>query len=282
VPPAGHAARGRTLAPKLLPPRMLLRSGPAGAALATATLVAVLAAATGFLQPASLLITVGGALAVTAVTFSRQRLESTWHHLAEALADPPDDEGLVTTLKRLARIHRLDGPRALEAAAADAEPLVRHAIRSLLECRDEDELCDVLTGEARMRAAEGEAARHVLMTLARLFPAWGLIGTLIGLALLLRGLGSGGIGAVGPGLGVAVLTTLYGAVLSNVVMLPLATRLQAHLARTALRTQMVMDGVRLVYRKEFPTRVERVLRAHLGSVAAELPPDVVRLAEHAA
>lgn len=263
--------------------RTLAKTGSAGVGLAVAVGVAVVALATGFLDPLSLLITVGGALAVARATFSRERIASTRRHLAAALEEEPSAEDLIVSIKRLARIHRTDGALALErAAAAERDPFVRRAIALALECRDEEELADVLVAEARRCAAEGEAARHVLVTLGKLFPAFGLIGTLIGLVLLLRHLGQASFTAIGPGLGIAVLTTLYGAVFANVVVLPLATKLHAHLGRTLLRMHMIIDGVLLVYRQEFPTRIERLLRGYVGAPAAGGRRRVVGLAERAA
>src|SRR2546429_261440 len=68
----------------------------------------------------------------------------------------------------------------------------------------------------------------------------------------------------GPGLGMAVLTTLSGAFCASAVILPLSAKLHAHLARRNLRSQMLIDGILLVHRREYPTRIERVLRAHVG------------------
>jgi chemotaxis protein MotA len=263
--------------------RTVMRSGRAGSAGAVATMAAVLAAATGFLSVTGLVVTIGGTLGVAWLTFPRPRLESTWQLVEAALADGPDPRELIATLRRLGRIHRVEGALALErAAAAVHDPFLRRALTLALECRDQEELEELLVGEMHGRAAEGEAARHVLATLGKLFPAFGLIGTLIGLALLLRNLAGADVAAIGPGLGIAVLTTLYGAILSNVVVLPLATRLQAHLAREALRVQMIVDGVLLVARQEYPTRIERVLHAYLGAVPGVRPTDAIRLAERAA
>jgi chemotaxis protein MotA len=256
---------------KVLAVQVFRRSGFAGVALVVATLAAALAAASGFLDPFALLITVGGALGVTAVTFSRERIAAAWQELARALlGEEADPREVIGTMKRLARIHRVEGALALERAAEDtSDPFLRAAIALTVECRDSQELGEALAGEIRAQAAEGEAARSVVVTLGKLFPAFGLIGTLIGLVLLLRNLSSGDFASIGPGLGIAVLTTLYGALLSNVVVLPLATKLQAHLARRLLRLQMIREGALLVFRKEYPTRIERVLRGYAGIPATE-------------
>jgi chemotaxis protein MotA len=261
--------------------RTVTRTGTAGIAAGIATAVMLLMAVTGFLDVASLVITVGGALATAWMTFSREAVRKTWALVGEALAPPADPEPLIATVKALARAHRVGGPRQLEdAAAAVDDEFLRRAVTLALEADDEAELVDLLTGEARFRATHGDEARHVVTTLGKLFPAFGLIGTLIGLALLLRSLADPTIATIGPGLGVAVLTTLYGALLANVVVLPIATKLHAHLERESLRTEMIVEGVRLIRRREYPTRVERVLRAYVGPVDAR--PRAFAVRRHAA
>lgn len=245
--------------------------GLAGIAFAVLSSVAAAAAAAGFLDPMSLVITVGGALGVTWTTFPRARLAHLRALLGDALAQPADHEPVIRALKRCGHVHRVDGVPALAREAARAnEPFLRTAIVLAADATDEADLRETLVGEARRRATDGEAARQVLVTLGKLFPAFGLIGTLIGLVMLLRNLAAADLAAVGPGLGMAVLTTLYGAVLANVVVLPLGAKLQAHLARRTLLMQMIIEGAVLVHRHEYPTRIERALRAYVGT---PLPPD---------
>lgn len=251
-------------------------------------LAAGIAALRGLLDPSSLLITVGGTFAVTWVTFPRRRIASAWWHVAALLHEQPGSEELETEttiamLKRLARIYRVDGGPALERAANELnDPFLTTAIERTLEYADTDELRDALLGEARRAAAEGEAARTVLLTLGKLFPAFGLIGTLIGLALLLPQVGTGNLAAAGPNLGIAILTTLYGAILSNVVVLPLATKLAASLARRWLVLQMIVLGAELIHRREYPTRIERALRSFAGLAPLAVKGDVTLLTERAA
>lgn len=243
----------------------LRRLGVAGVAFTALSTLAALATAAGFLDPLALLITVGGGVGVVLATYPRGRLAATWALLGEALSTPEDPEAVIAEMKHLAHVHRVDGIPALERAGAAARhPFVRTAIAVAVDAADETELRESLAGEARRDAAEGDAARQVLVTLGKLFPAFGLIGTLIGLVRLMRSLAGADLAAIGPGLGMAVLTTLYGAVLANVVVLPLGAKLQAHLARRALVAQMIVEGAVLVYDRAYPTRLERALRAYIG------------------
>ncbi len=263
----------------------LRRSGWLGGSLACAAALTAAAWLFGLLDPMALVITIGGGIGVTAMTFSRERVARAWTLVQAALDPPADPEEIVATLKRLARIHRVDGVLALERAAAQiTDPFLRNAVELATDGRDEETLEAALLGEVRRQAAEGEDARHVVLLLGKLFPAFGLIGTLIGLAHLLHRLGTAtSLAAIGPGLGVAVTTTLYGAVLANVVVLPLATKLHAHIDRRQTAMQIVIDGMRMVHRKEYPTRIEQLLRGAFALPTTGVPrPAALSLAERAA
>jgi chemotaxis protein MotA len=253
-------------------------------ALAGAAVGTLVAGGLGLLDPMALVITLGGGIGVTTVTFSRARLTSAWEMVKTALAAADDREDIVAAFKRLARVHRVEGVPALERAAQSvSDPFLRAAIGLAVEGRDGDELLAALTGEVRRHEAEGDSARQVILMLGKLFPAFGLIGTLIGLALLLRNLGTAtSLSAIGPGLGIAVTTTLYGAVLANVVVLPLATKLQAHLDRRHVVMQMIIEGTMMVQRKEYPTRIERLLRGAFALPATADARAAITLTERAA
>ncbi len=256
-----------------------------GGILAGAVAGTAFAGGVGLLDPLALTITIGGGIGVTVMTFSRARLVRAWGLVQLALGEPGDAERVIADLKRLGRIHRVEGVPALEQAALESDdPFLRTAIGLAVEGRDEAELAAALEGEARRQAAEGESARQVVLLLGKLFPAFGLIGTLIGLAHLLRNLATAtSLAAIGPGLGIAVTTTLYGAVLANVVVLPLATKLHAHLERRATVMQMIIDGTLMVQRKEYPTRIERLLRSALALPTVGGPsPARLSLADRAA
>jgi len=247
-------------------------------------LVTVIALVARLLDPLSLLVTVGGALAVGRATFPAERLAATWGHLRAAVAPDPDPEPLLASLKRLARIHRVEGLPALERAAArEDDAFLRRAIVLGVDTDDPELVNELLLVEAQRETADIEAARQVLVTFGKLFPAFGLIGTLFGLVVLLRNLSGGDLGAIAPGLGLAVQTTLYGAFLSNVVALPLATRLHAYAVRRGRRLQMTIDGTLLVLRGEYGGQIERMLRAHLGTESTRRSHvGTIRLAERAA
>jgi flagellar motor component MotA len=95
---------------------------------------------------------------------------------------------------------------------------------------------------------EHEINRQILSTLGKLLPSFGLIGTLIGMVILLGNLSSQDTQSLPAALGVAVLTTLYGAVSANLLVAPLLARLQAAAAEREMKMRWIKDWVLMIAR----------------------------------
>ena len=263
--------------------RLVLLGGVAG--------VVAVVAMLGFLDPLSVLITIGGALAVARTTHSGATFELAWQRIEVVVGGRRkravlfDAERTIGDFKQLARIHRVQGVQALEAAArALGRPALARAIEQAFAGREGDLLEAWLRRERRAVEAPANAARTVLATLSRLFPAFGLIGTLIGLALLLDDVARSNASGLAAALGVTVLTTLYGAVLANVVVLPLASKVEADVAAELGWLELVACGAAQIRERAYPTAVERAMRTIAGieSLADEEETHVIRLEERAA
>lgn len=253
-----------------------------------AALVAGLAGATGFLEPYSLLITLGGSFAVLRVTFPRARIDAAARAVRALLSRSKGSaeaqvEELIARFKSFARTYRVEGAAALDRLAeSEADPFLRLAAQRAIDGASPEEVREVLRGEASRMLDEACEARTVITTLGRLLPAFGLIGTLIGLALMLRSLSSLELAALGPGLAISVMTTLYGAVFANVVVLPIATKLSDDLERRRRSMDLAILGAELLHRRELPTRIERALRSRASQRLQEEPHGLVLLTERAA
>ena len=110
-----------------------------------------------------------------------------------------------------------------------------------------------------------ELSRQILLTLSKLLPAFGLIGTLVGMVLLLRDLYTQDVQSLPAALSLAVLTTLYGAVFANVVVAPLAARLHATATEREMRMGLTFDWVMMLVRGDVAAAVAQ-------GVAARVPP----------
>src|SRR5262249_31581437 len=100
-----------------------------------------------------------------------------------------------------------------------------------------------------------ELSRQILLTLAKLLPSFGLIGTLMGMVLLLRGISSQHLQSLPAALSLAVLTTLYGAFFANVIVAPLAARLHAVAVETEVKMRLTAEWVVMLLRGESTPRI---------------------------
>jgi chemotaxis protein MotA len=98
--------------------------------------------------------------------------------------------------------------------------------------------------------AQNQISRQILLTLGKLLPAFGLIGTLIGMVLLLKDISGPNTPSLPSALSLAVLTTLYGALLANVAVAPLAARLHAVAVEKEARMQLTLEWLAMILRRE--------------------------------
>jgi len=99
-------------------------------------------------------------------------------------------------------------------------------------------------------------------TLAAQFPAWGMIGTLMGLVNLLRGMDDPS--TIGPAMALAIITTFYGSILANFICNPIATKLQGASAEEIRMREMIMEGILSIQSGENPRLMEHKLKTFLS------------------
>ena len=113
---------------------------------------------------------------------------------------------------------------------------------------DESKLIDQMKKELKAMKSRHEANQNCIKAWVDLAPAMGMIGTLIGLVLMLGNMSDPK--AIGPAMAVALLTTLYGAFFANVVFAPIVTKLQGYTADEVLYREMVIEGLKSIARGE--------------------------------
>lgn len=217
-----------------------------------------------FVNIPSLLIVVGGGFAATVIRFPLSNIFSAFA-LGGAVAfthkkvSPKD---MIDEITKLAEIVRKDGPLGLENAEITEELLKKgsqmvadgydlEVIRTMLE-RERDLYLERLDEGARIYKALGDAA-----------PAFGMIGTLVGLVQMLSTMDDPS--TIGPSMAVALLTTLYGAVIANLIALPISDKLKNKSAIEELNQTLAMDGIIQVRENKSPQLIKESLIAYLPS-----------------
>jgi len=205
-----------------------------------------------FFDVPSLVLTLGGAIAVTCFSYPRNQL----HDLIRAIralftAQPQRLQGHIDELARLTHLYRLEGLRGLENQERDlSDPFLRQGVIMLVDLQKGDIIQARLERELASTLIRQEMSRQILLTLAKLLPSFGLIGTLIGMVLLLKNISGEDVRSLPAALSLAVLTTLYGAVLANVVIAPLAARLHAVAVEQETQMGLTLEWVLTLLRGE--------------------------------
>ena len=237
--------------------------------LAAAAGVILLAITTGgsaraFLDPPSLLIVLGGTLAVTTASFSLGDVAVAWRSAAAVLVHQTlDPKGVARQVILLAEAARRAGPETLRNVLPElrGEPFLHRSVTLITEGHPPDTIEQMLTGEVEATVgAQGKSA-GVLRRASEVAPAMGLIGTLVGLVQMLGSLSDPS--AIGPAMALALLTTFYGAVLGNVVLSPLAAKVERSAEEDALVKTLYTIGAVSIARQENPRRLEMLLNAVL-------------------
>jgi chemotaxis protein MotA len=217
---------------------------------------------TVFFDPASLLITVGGTALVTLASFPRAQLRAVAAAVREAgsTREGADMGPVVEQVKEMARSYRAEGIAGLDGRVETVRnPFLRRGLELLLAWKAPEDLRAVLEGEYLRIVAHYEDCRRVLLTVGKLFPAFGLIGTLVGLVLLLRQPQSLTMDGVGPGLSLALLTTLYGALLANAVAVPLEAKVQGLIDHQRLQFEVGLRATQLIVEQAYPSLIDEQL-----------------------
>jgi chemotaxis protein MotA len=217
-----------------------------------------------FIDVPAILMVVLGTFAVTAISYTGEELREAQPSFRQALMrteiDPRIGARRVLTLADKARKRGLLSLQADLYGLRDA-PFLQRSLTMLVDGLQVDEIERNMTLEAHAVAQGRHRAAAILRRAAEVSPAMGLIGTLVGLVQMLGNLDSPE--RIGPAMSLALLTTLYGALMANVVFLPLASKLERNATVEQLVSQIYTMGVASMGRQENPRRLEMLLNTVL-------------------
>ena len=224
-----------------------------------------------FIDFPSLFITLGGTLVATCFSYPWETLKGLGSIMRTVLTSPPQSlEMHARKLTQLAQLNHTGGLRALESHEHELDdPLLRRAVHLIVDMQHEEEVRAVVEHEFFLLLNRYEAARQVLLTIGKLLPSFGMVGTLIGLVFLLRQAANPDPQALAPALALAVLTTLYGAVFANLLVLPLAAKLQMFMQSQEMLMGLTVEGAVLIASNQSPAIVQK--RLALLATHGELP-----------
>ena len=212
-----------------------------------------------FFDPVSLLIVWGGTVAGLLVTFTMAEVGQVVPAMRAFLGfRAPDLGALADQVVDFAKTARRDGPLALDARLGEVEdPALRLALEMAVDGASEERAAGALRAQAAEALAQPALLVKVLNKAGMYAPAFGMVGTLIGLIQMLQNLNDPA--AIGPAMAVAMITTFWGALLANLLFLPMAGKVQGQIAARLKTQEVVRVGALGILSGEPPTALAQRL-----------------------
>lgn len=214
-----------------------------------------------FLNAPSLLIVVGGSLFVVLSKFSLQQFLGAFKVASKAFTFKlPDTETLIEETMEVARIARKDGMLALDNRDSSV-PLFKAGMQMVVDGQPPEAVRGFLEKERLLTLERHRWGAKVFSALGDVAPAMGMIGTLIGLVQMLSNMDDPK--SIGPAMAVALLTTLYGAMMATMIFLPMADKLNLRMTEEARMNAMLIDALSAIQGGTHPRVTEQLLNAYL-------------------
>lgn len=191
----------------------------------------------------AILIVFGGTIAATTIAFPSRELATILRVLRRAFSNPKTEVNqIILFITQCQERIRQKGHLALEEMAIRAKwgPL-RKGLQLISDGADNDTLVEILTIEQRAIEEHHRVGQRIFGEMAKYSPAFGMLGTLVGLVKMLAGLSDPS--TMGPKMAVALLTTLYGVLLANLLFLPMVTKLERRSKIETLQIKLMIVGL---------------------------------------
>lgn len=214
-----------------------------------------------FVNVPGLLIVVGGCFSALFVKFPMKTVLLTFKVTAKAFLEKTQDlQALIDEIAEVATINRRDGTLALENYETD-QPFLRQAISYLVANVEPEFIEASLMNDTKILKERHDTGQDIFKSLGASAPAFGMIGTLIGLVQMMASMSDPS--QIGPSMAVALLTTFYGALMSNLVFLPFADKLSIRSKHEVLVRQLIVDGVIAIIKGQAPSVLKECLQTYL-------------------
>ncbi len=214
-----------------------------------------------FVSIPSLMIVVGGATAATLIKFSLSHFINSIKvaiHAFRFKTSTPEE--LILTANELADISRKKGVLALDSYETP-DPFLSRGVQMLADGYKPDFISKALKEDMEQSLERHMVGQKIFRALGESAPAFGMIGTLIGLVQMLNTLSDPQ--SIGPAMAVALLTTLYGALIANLIALPIAEKLELRSNQEVANQQLIIEIITCIQQGHSPRLMDEVLEAYL-------------------
>ncbi|HHU64388.1 MAG TPA: flagellar motor protein [Clostridiales bacterium] len=217
-----------------------------------------------FIHLPSIMIVFGGTFAAALIGCPIRKMMEIFKMVRKVIVSKPVDPGaVIDKIIELANIARREGLLALEEAAYQLEDgFLQKGILLIVDGTDPELVRSILETELTFIEDRHDQGRGVFEAMARYAPAFGMLGTLIGLINMLKYLDRPE--SIGPNMAIALITTFYGVLLANLVFSPIANKLKSRNSQEIFIKEMMLEGMLSIQAGENPRIIEEKLKAFLA------------------
>ncbi len=225
----------------------------------------------------ALLIIFGGTIVALFIGFPAKRILQAVHDVIDSFRDRRDRTAVIKDILGIARTYRNAEIRKLESGMQKiGDDFLRLGINLLINHTHSSDIRSIMEREMSMRIVRYNLSQNILKTIARLAPSLGLAGTVISLVTMFGNFKS--VDSIAPLMSIALMSTFYGVILSNVVALPLSAKLKEKAIVSEMLMTIAIEGILAIDSGEHPLRIEdrltgwnSVTRARLTEMRGKLP-----------
>ncbi len=220
----------------------------------------------GFVSPSSFAIVFGGMVASVSVAFPLSDVLKLGSAIGAVFKGSKLTLGTVVedavAVSETARKGTAELEKSIESIR---NPFFRDGVQMVVDGYSLEEMTEILYTRIDYREVREKTQASLFKSMGVMAPAWGMIGTLIGLVIMLSGFGGegGGTEALGAGMSAALITTFYGSVFANLFFLPMSDKLKTRITFTSTMQNMLVEAARLIHRKKHPIIVREKLNSFI-------------------
>jgi chemotaxis protein MotA len=218
----------------------------------------------GYIDVPSVIITIGGSITGVLGSFKLSDFINGFKSFALVFKEDAMDPGeIIGNVINLANVARKEGLLALEEASNDIDdPFLKKGIMLVVDGTDPELVRGILETELACLEDRHKKVIGFWEKWAELGPAWGMIGTLIGLVNMLNNMEDAS--AIGPAMAVALLTTLYGSMIANWLCTPIASKMKVNNDLEVIVKDVMVEGLLSIQAGENPRVIEEKLKSFLS------------------
>lgn len=217
----------------------------------------------------SVLVVIGGIIASTLINYPLGHVISVMKVVKIAFKGNTDDSlDTIKTIVKLAEKARREGLLALENEVEESNnEFLKKGIQLIVDGSEPELVRSILQTELLMMEERHKNGAGIFEAMGASAPAFGMLGTLIGLILMLKKINDPS--ALGPGMALALITTFYGSLLANLIFLPIAGKLKLRSSEEILNKEIVIEGVLSIQAGENPRIVAEKMKTFLNPLEKE-------------